>query len=116
MEAAALYNQGWAREVWLTRGGVLAEDLVLAQMKIDKPPEHFYSQQVLERLGVPGAAIRVLPGRHVNTADEVRAVARELRAAGGGRVILVTSKYHTRRVKAVWHAVASRFDDAIVRY
>src|SRR5438874_12825840 len=57
MEAAAVYRQGWAGEVWLTQGGVYAEDIALARMNIEKPPEHVFSQQVLERLGVPGTAI-----------------------------------------------------------
>src|SRR5438552_13272792 len=69
MEAAAVYGQGWAHEVWLTQGGVFAEDLALARMKIDKPAEHVYSRQVLERLGVPGTAIHILPERNMNTAD-----------------------------------------------
>jgi uncharacterized SAM-binding protein YcdF (DUF218 family) len=117
VEAAALYNQGWSREVWLTQGGVFAEDVALERLKIDRPPDHYYNEQVLERLGVPRDAIRVLPERNVNTADEVRAVARQLKAAGGGRVILVTSKYHTRRVKVIWRAlVGSRHDKAMVRY
>jgi uncharacterized SAM-binding protein YcdF (DUF218 family) len=116
MEGAALYNQGWAREVWLTQSGVYPEDIALERMKIDRPPEHEYSRQVLERLGVPGNAIRVLTGRTMNTVDEVRAVARELKAEGGGRVILVTSKYHTRRAKVVWRALAGPFDQAIVRF
>src|SRR5947207_8483277 len=84
MEAAAVYRQGWAGEVWFTQGGVYAEDIALARMNIEKPPEHVFSQQVLERLGVPGTAIRVLPERNVNTADEVRTVAGALKAAGGG--------------------------------
>jgi uncharacterized SAM-binding protein YcdF (DUF218 family) len=116
MEAAAVYQQGWTREVWLTQGGVHEEDLALEQLRIDRPPEHVYSQHVLERSGVPVDAIRVLPERNVNTADEVRAVARELEAAGGGRVILITSKYHTRRVKALWSALVGSRPEAIVRY
>jgi uncharacterized SAM-binding protein YcdF (DUF218 family) len=116
MEAAALYNQGWTREVWLTQGGIFAEDIALERMQIDRPPEHVYSQRVLERLGVPREAIRLLPERNVNTADEVRAVARELKATGGDRVILVTSKYHTRRVKIIWRALTGRGLQAIVRY
>ncbi len=117
MEAAALYNQGWSREVWFTPGGVFAEDIALERLKIDRPPDHYYSQRVLERLGVPRDAIRVLPERNVNTADEVRSVARQLKATGGGRVILVTSKYHTRRVKVIWQTLAGdRHDEAIVRY
>ena len=116
MEAAAVYQRGWAREVWLTRGGVYEEDLALATLGIDRTPEHVYSQQVLERLGVPGDAIRVLPERNLNTADEVRAVARELEATGGDRAILITSKYHARRVKVVWHALVGGRAEAIVRH
>src|SRR5439155_22605989 len=77
---------------------------------------HVYSRRVLLAQGVPSEAIRVLGEHNSNTADEVRAVARELNAAGGGRVILVTSKYHTRRVKVLWHAIAGGDPDAIVRY
>jgi uncharacterized SAM-binding protein YcdF (DUF218 family) len=116
MEAAGLYSQGWAKEVWLTQGEIFAEDIALGRMQIDRPPEHVYSQRVLERLGVPCDAIRVLPERNANTADEVRAVAREIKATGGGRVILVTSKYHTRRVKIIWRALAGGGPQAIVRY
>jgi uncharacterized SAM-binding protein YcdF (DUF218 family) len=116
MEAAALYNQSWAKEVWLTQGGVFAEDAALARLAIDTTPEYVYSRQVLERLGVPREAIRVLPERTVNTVDEVRAVARALTANGGGRAILVTSKYHTRRVKIIWRALIGTRAEALIRY
>jgi hypothetical protein len=46
----------------------------------------------------------------------VRTVARELKAAGGDRVILVTSKCHTRRVKTIWHTLVGTHPEAIVRY
>jgi uncharacterized SAM-binding protein YcdF (DUF218 family) len=116
MEAAAVYNQGWAHEVWLTRGGVHPEDLALARLGIDRPPEYAYSRQVLERLGVPADAIHELTGQNQNTAEEVRDVARQLNAAGGGRVILITSKYHARRVRVLWHALVGSRPEAVVRY
>jgi len=116
MEAAAVYKQKWTREVWVTQGGLLAEDVALAKMGIEPTPEHEYSRQVLDRLGVPRDVIRVLPGHNVNTADEVRTVARELKSTGGDRVILITSKYHTRRVKVIWHALVGSRPEAIVRY
>ena len=71
---------------------------------------------MLERLGVPAASIRELPGSTQSSADEVRLVGRELQQAGGDRVIFVTSKYHTRRVKALWRALAGTRADAIVRF
>ena len=107
MEAAALYTQGWAREVWLTQGTVHEEDLALERLGIERTPEHEYSRQVLMRSAVPEEAIRLLPEAVENTAAEVRAVAAYLKGAGDGRVILITSKFHTRRVKAVWRSIRS---------
>lgn len=116
MEAAAIYKQGWTAEVWLTQGAVREDDAALAQLGIHRAAEYVYSRQVLERLGVPDDAIRVLPEPVVNTVDEVRAIACELKAARADRVILVTSKYHARRVKALWHSLVGNHPEAIVRY
>jgi len=114
MEAAKIYKDGWVHDVWLTEGGLSANDAALAKLGINPPPEYAYNRQVLERLGVPGGAIRVIQGRNNNTADEVRTIAQALRSSGGERVILVTSSYHTRRVKALWRALDQR-PKAIVR-
>jgi uncharacterized SAM-binding protein YcdF (DUF218 family) len=115
-EAAAVYRQGWAHEVWLTQGGVFADDVALATLGIERLPEVAYSRQVLERLGVPSGAIRLLPGANQNTADEMRTIARELKASGGDRVIIITSGYHTRRVRVLWRGLAGKNVEAIVRY
>jgi len=116
MEASRVYKQGWAREVWLTKGGVFPPDAALANLEIERTPEYMYSRMVLDRLGVPSAAIRVLPERTPNTAEEVRTVARGLDRFGGDRVILVTSSYHTRRVKSLWRKLVGDHPEAIVRY
>src|SRR5436190_14122883 len=116
MEAAAIYRQGWAREVWLTEGGQFDEDIALAKLGIDRAAEYTYSRRVLERLGVPAGAIRVLPGANQNTADEVRTIARALNASGSHRVIIITSKYHTRRVRVLWRVLAGGGAEAIIRY
>jgi uncharacterized SAM-binding protein YcdF (DUF218 family) len=116
MEAATIYRQGWAPEVWITRGGRDAEQAALRELKVEVPTEDVYSRAVLERLGVPTTAIRVLSEPAVNTADEVRVIARELQRVGGGSVILVTSKPHSRRVRATWRALIGDSPHAIVRY
>ena len=120
MQAAALYNEGTVGEVWLTQGDVAAEDRKLAELGIERLPEFEYSRRVLTRLGVPATAIRVLPGENTNTADEIRTVARELRSRANGRsevrVILVSSKAHSRRVKVLWRALAASVAQGIVRY
>jgi uncharacterized SAM-binding protein YcdF (DUF218 family) len=116
MEGARLYKRGWASEVWLTQGGLFSEDIRLGQLGIERMPEHAYSRAVLERMGVPVSAIRVLRERDANTADEVRTIARDLDRFGGDRVILVTSSYHSRRVKFLWHTLVGKRPEAIVRY
>lgn len=115
MEAASIYKQHHATEVWLTKGQT-EEDDALARLGIEKPGEHVYSQKVLEHLGVPRDAIRVLSESVDDTADEVRVVAQALKVAGGTRVILVTSKYHTRRVRYMWRRMVGSRPEAIVRY
>ena len=116
MKAAAIYREGWAREVWLTQGGRFADEIALEHIGIARTPEYEYNRAVLERLGVPGDAIRVLPPRNNNTADEVRTVAQQLRATSGARVILVTSSYHSRRVRTLWRQLVGSTPEAIVQY
>jgi len=116
MEAAALYEQHLAPEVWVTKGRQTEEDAALEELGIERPTEYVLSREVLKRRGVPASAIRVLPESIKNTAVEVETNARELQAAGGGTVILVTSKYHTRRVKTLWRRLADARLHAIVRY
>jgi len=116
VEAAKLYNAGWTRQVWLTEGGRTTADEALERMRIEVTPEHAYNRQVLERLGVPASAIRVVPGHNNNTAEEVRTIARAVAEARADRVILITSDYHTRRVRTLWRVLAGDKPPAIVRY
>jgi uncharacterized SAM-binding protein YcdF (DUF218 family) len=113
MEAAALYQEGWAPEVWVTRP---AREPMLAQLRVQVVGEDAYNREVLNRLGVPEGAIRPLDDEVVNTAQEILLVARELRKTGGERVILVTSKPHSRRVRATWRKLVGEAPHAIVRH
>jgi uncharacterized SAM-binding protein YcdF (DUF218 family) len=116
MEAASLYRQGWAPEVWVTRGSRPAEEAALARVGVQVIWPDAYNREVLEKLGVPPGAIRLLSEGVLNTAEEVRLVAREIERVGGDRVILVTSKPHSRRVRATWRAIVGGSPRAIVRY
>ncbi len=115
-EAASLYPQGWAPEVWLTRGVQPAEDAVLARLGVQVIGEEVYNRQILERLGVPPDAIRLLHDGVQNTVEEVQVIVRELRQVGGNRVVLVTSKPHSRRVRSTWRVLIGAGSQAIVRY
>jgi len=116
MEAASIYRQGWAPEVWLTRAIRPAQEEALAQLGIEFVRGEAYNREVLERLGVSAKAIRVLKKGVRNTAEEVRAISEELKQVGGNGVIIVTSKPHTRRVRAIWRALRGDTPEVIVRY
>jgi uncharacterized SAM-binding protein YcdF (DUF218 family) len=98
--AADLYRAGWAPQLWLTRSTQTEE--ALAELGVTYYGEEVYDQQLLVHQGVPAPAIMVLPTSIVNTADELQAIAAKLPADGSGVVIIVTSKVHTRRVRALW--------------
>jgi uncharacterized SAM-binding protein YcdF (DUF218 family) len=116
MEAASIYGQKLAPEVWLTKEVRTAEDVALEKLGVHVVPGDAYNREVLRRLGVPASAIRTLEEGVWNTVDETRLVARELRASGADRVILVTSKTHSRRVRATWSEVIGASPRAVVRY
>src|SRR6266436_8687349 len=97
-DAARLYNAGYAPQVWLTRA--VEPTASLQKMHIAYIGEDFFNTQVLMHEGVPSNAIHVLEQPINNTADEIAAIAAELERERGGAVIIVTTKVHTRRVRA----------------
>src|SRR5258707_15083418 len=99
IEAARLYNRGYAAEVWLTRPSEPAASL--QAMHIAYLSEDFFNSRVLMHEGVPVTAIRVLEPPIENTVDELRVAAAELELENGAAVILVTTKAHTRRVRTL---------------
>jgi len=113
IEAARLYNGGYAAEVWLTRPSEPAASL--QAMHIAYLSEDFFNSRVLMHEGVPATAIRVLEPPIENTVDELRAAATELEQENGAAVILVTTKAHTRRVRKLWQEVTGGRRRAIVR-
>ncbi len=114
LQAAEIYRQGFAAQVWVMRPVSPAEQL--EQMHINFVGEEFYNEKVLMAQGVPRDAIRVLERPTTNTEDEVEAIAAALRRAGGSKAILVTSMPHTRRVKTIWKALVGEAPRAIVCY
>lgn len=116
LEAAAIYRQGWAPEVWITKPARPAEEEALAELGVRVIGEETYNRQVLDRLGVPTEAIRLLSDGVQNTVEEVQLIAKELERIAGDRVILVTSKPHSRRLRTTWRALVGDSRHAIVRY
>jgi uncharacterized SAM-binding protein YcdF (DUF218 family) len=113
IEAAKLYREGYAPEIWLTHSTEPAE--TLEEMGIPFAGEDHYNTLVLIHEGVPAGAIHVLEPPIVNTADEIKVVASTLARAKGQAVIFVTTKAHTRRVRLLWLRLARGQGRAIVR-
>lgn len=115
-EAVALYRAGYAPEIWIPGPEGAAEYEPMNKMGLS-PFEPDLYLKVLEKLGVPRSAVRFLsPVQVRNTREEVAVIAQALRKSGGGRVIVVTSPWHTRRVRVLWGKMAWPFDEAVVRY
>jgi uncharacterized SAM-binding protein YcdF (DUF218 family) len=129
LEAAKLYNAGYAPEVWLTRSSEPAKSLT--SMGVEFYGEEYYNAKILVHQGVPPTAIRVLEPPIVNTADEINTIKSALNAAPSfgtsgapnvasndralHTVIIVTTKPHTRRVRALWRLLAPHDGEAVIR-
>lgn len=113
IEAAKLYRQGYAPEVWLTHSSEPGENL--KRMGISFAGEDYYNARVLVHEGVPPEAIHVLEPPVVNTADEIKVLAAMLAPEKDRTVILVTTKPHTRRARLLWRRLAAGQGRAIVR-
>ena len=113
IEAAKLYRDGYAPEIWLTHSTEPGK--TLERIGVAFSGEEYYNELVLIHEGVPPEAIHVLEPPIVNTADEIKAAAAALARGKGQAVILVTTKVHTRRVRLLWQRLASGQGRAIVR-
>jgi uncharacterized SAM-binding protein YcdF (DUF218 family) len=113
MEAAKLYREGYAPEIWLTHSSEPGE--TLGEMGISFAGEDYYNTRILIHEGVPPQAIHVLETPVVNTADEIRVIGAVLAGEKDRTVIVVTTKAHTRRARLLWRRLASRNGVAIVR-
>jgi uncharacterized SAM-binding protein YcdF (DUF218 family) len=114
MEAAKLYRDGWAPQVIIVREAPNPESRALEGLRIKREQEWELSSQVLIKQGVPGSAILVPVEEAVGTLEELQAAYAAI-PTKDGPVIMVTSKFHTRRVRLTWNYVTSGRSRAIVR-
>jgi uncharacterized SAM-binding protein YcdF (DUF218 family) len=116
MEAAEIFREGWAPQVWLFKDDPRGPDQAFSHLGIHHVTEEEYDQQVLERLGVPLTAIVILESPATNTENEFELLRRELQRQGGDKVIIVTSPVHTRRSRLIWRLVVGNHPQALLRY
>ncbi len=112
LEAARVYKQGYAPQVWLTHS--TEPGATLSKLSVPYHGEDVYDKLILVHEGVPESAIHVLDPPIVNTADEMATIGEALSHANSRRVILVTSKVHTRRTRTLWKQLNAASGEAIV--
>lgn len=113
LEAARLYQSGWAQQIWLTHPNEPTASL--AALDIDEPGEDALNTRVLQHGGVSPTDIHTLTPAISNTIDEVHAIAAEAEKEKATVVIIVTTKAHTRRVHALWKNYANSSARIVVR-
>jgi uncharacterized SAM-binding protein YcdF (DUF218 family) len=119
MEAAEIYNAKWANQIWITQGAIDSRDRALARIGLAPAREYEANEMVLTKLGVPLESIHVIPDRVDNTVEEEKAILHYASLDHSGKapsLILVTSKYHARRVRVIWDLVSGGRAAAIVRF
>jgi uncharacterized SAM-binding protein YcdF (DUF218 family) len=113
LEAARLYNQGYAPQIWLSYS--VEPGATLEKFSVPYAGEEFYDRLLLLHQGVPDSAIHILAPPIVNTADEMRTFGQALRKENLHRIIIVTSRVHTRRTAALWKRLSAKDGEAIIR-
>ena len=106
MEAARLYRSGFATRVFIVREAPNAESDALKQLGVKKPQTWELARAVLIQQGVPPEAIVIPKDEAIGTLEELQAAYAALEQKEAP-VILVTSKYHTRRTRLTWHYVTA---------
>jgi uncharacterized SAM-binding protein YcdF (DUF218 family) len=97
LEALDLYKEGWAPIVILSPGIVEDAEDLLRKRGIRFPRQDDLQREALVQSGLPAAAVLPIGGYVDNTAQEANLLRAIVQAHGWRRVIIVTSKYHTRR-------------------
>jgi uncharacterized SAM-binding protein YcdF (DUF218 family) len=97
LEAVDLFKEGYAPVIVLSPGRPEPSEERVRARGIRFPTDAELVRDVMVQLGVPAAAILATDGFVDNTAQEANLLRAMVRARGWRRVIVITSKYHTRR-------------------
>ena len=103
LDAHDLYVAGYAPRIVLSPGRNEPAERLLRERGIRFPREIDLQRDALTQLGVPADAIVTDLNWVDNTAEEAAAIREMARARGWHSIIVVTSKYHTRRAGLAFH-------------
>lgn len=112
LEGVDLYKEGVAPHILLSPGMVEPAEVKVRQMGVRFPAYAELVRDAMIQMGVPAAAITVLPRAVDNTADEAAVTRPVVIERGWTSLVVVTSKYHTRRTL---FAFRREFDGTPVR-
>jgi uncharacterized SAM-binding protein YcdF (DUF218 family) len=97
LESVDLYREHLAKSIVLSPGRTEKAEIALRTRGIRMPTGAEIARDAMVQLGIPPAAVQIMPGSLDNTAHEAEACHAFARGARWQRVIVVTSPYHTRR-------------------
>lgn len=112
LEAVDLYRSGWAPRIVLSRGQLEQAEVRLHEMGIRFPEDADLVRDAMVQMKVPADAVTILSQWVDNTAQEAAAAHKLATASGWHRIIVVTSKYHSRRTA---YAFAREFEGETVQ-
>lgn len=99
LEGVELYRGGWAPQVVISPGRIEDAERELRSMGIRFPSDAELARDAMLQMKVPVTAVETIPESLDNTAQEAAAVHQLASQRRWTRLIVVTSKYHTRRAR-----------------
>jgi uncharacterized SAM-binding protein YcdF (DUF218 family) len=99
LESVDLYREQYAKIVVLSPGRTERAETELRARGIRLPTSAQIARDAMIQLGLPPEAVQIMAGNLDNTAQEAEASHELARNAGWRRLIVVTSRYHTRRTR-----------------
>ena len=106
---ADLYRQGYATRIAVSRPATAPQTENLRKLGIHLPRQDEQFREVLRRKGVPVNAISIFGDSNLSTVQEAETL-REFLDGRPTRLLIVTSPYHTRRVKIVFTRLLPQAD------
>ena len=98
LEAADLYREGYAPWIVVSRATIDQATFQLEKRGVRIPTQYDLTREVLRQLGIPSDVLITPSFVHDNTAEEARTLRELALERKWRRVILVSSKYHLRRL------------------
>lgn len=109
LHGADLYHRGYAKRIAVSRPAPHPQTENLRPLGLRLPRQDEEYREILRRKGVPASAIDVFGDANLSTVQEAETL-REFLGGRPARLLIVTSPYHTRRVKVVFTRLLPRAD------